>query len=61
MLPKLKDAKYKGDYRMWLKFEDSVKGVVDLKSEILGEIFLSLKDKKEFAKVTFNKELGTIV
>ncbi|HGY54955.1 MAG TPA: DUF2442 domain-containing protein [Caldithrix abyssi] len=61
MLPRLKEAKYKGDYKIWLKFEDGAKGVVDLEEELWGDIFLPLKDKNKFAEFVFNKELGTIV
>lgn len=34
MLPKLREAKYRGDYRIWLRFADGVEGEVDLKNEL---------------------------
>lgn len=61
MLPKLREAKYQGDYRVWLKFADGVEGEVDLKSELWGEIFEPLKDKARFAELALNRELETIV
>jgi hypothetical protein len=61
MLPKLKNAKYLGDYRIWLKFTDGVEGEVDLESELWGEMFQPLKDKARFAELLLDKELETIV
>ncbi len=61
MLPKLRNAEYRKDYRVWLQFEDGVEGEVDLKDELWGEIFEPLKDPIRFAKFSLNKELGTIV
>ncbi|MGF1540495.1 MAG: DUF2442 domain-containing protein [Pleurocapsa sp.] len=61
MLPKLREAKYQGDYRVWLMFADAVEGEVDLKSELWGEIFEPLNDKARFAELALNTELGTIV
>ena len=39
MLPRLREAKYQGDYRIWLKFEDGVEGEVDLENELWCEVF----------------------
>ena len=61
MLPKLKEAKYLGDYRIWLRFEDGVEGDVDLEKELWGEVFLPLKDQSRFSEFVLNKELETIV
>ncbi len=61
MLPRLKEAKYQGDYRVWLKFTDGVEGEVDLESELWGEVFQPLKDKARFAELSLDKELETIV
>lgn len=61
MLPKLTEAKYRGEYRVWLKFTDGTEGEVDLKSELWGEMFEPLKDKDLFAKLYVHKELDTIV
>jgi len=41
-------AKYRGDYKVWVSFNDGAEGEVDLSSELYGEIFESLKDKEFF-------------
>lgn len=61
MLPKLREARYRRDYRIWLKFADGVEGEVDLESELWGEMFEPLKEKALFAKCSIDQELGTIV
>ncbi len=61
MLPKLREAKYQVDYRVWLKFADGVEGEVDLKNELWGEMFLPLKDKGFFADLVLDEDLETIV
>jgi hypothetical protein len=61
MLPKLKEAEYRGDYRVWLKFADGIEGEIDLESELWGQIFEPLKQKSLFAEVSLDKELDTIV
>ena len=61
MLPKLKEAKYLGEYRIWLRFSDGVAGEVNLESELWGEMFQSLKDKARFAELSLDEELKTVV
>jgi len=61
VLPKLREARYEGDYLIWLKFADGVEGQVDLEGELWGEMFESLKEKALFAEVSLDKELDTIV
>lgn len=61
MLPKLREAKYRSGYRIWLKFADDVEGEVDLESELWGEMFEPLKDKARFAEFVLNDELATLV
>ena len=61
MLPKLREAKYRHDYCIWLKFADGIEGEVDLKGELWGEIFEPLKEKALFANFSLDKELQTIV
>lgn len=61
MLPKLREAKYQRDYRVWLKFADGVEGEIDLENELWGEIFEPLKDKAKFGELYMDVELNTIV
>ena len=61
MFPKLRKAKYRGDYRVWLRFADGVEGEIDLKDELWGEMFEPLRDKSMFSEFSLDKELHTIV
>jgi len=61
VLPKLKEARYQGDYRVWLKFADGIEGEVDLENELWGQVFETLKQKALLAKLSLDKELDTIV
>lgn len=45
MIPHVTKAEYKGDYRIWLKFNDGSEGVVDLKNELYGEMFGAIKKR----------------
>jgi hypothetical protein len=55
------DAKYLGEYRLWLVFNDGLSGEVDLSHRLHGEVFEPLKEQSEFAKVRFEPEMDTIV
>ena len=61
MLPKLSEAKYEGNYRVWLRFADGAEGEVDLEGELWGEVLEPLKKEALFSKFSLHKELGTIV
>jgi hypothetical protein len=54
------DARYLGDYKVWLEFNDGKKGVVDLADELYGEEFEPLRDKERFAEFTLDYGLATI-
>ena len=43
-------AEYLNDYKLKLRFNDGTEGIVDLKTELYGEIFEPLKDTKIFQK-----------
>jgi len=49
MLVHVVEARYRGDHRVWLKFDDGLEGEVDLGSELRGEVFEHLRDKSYFA------------
>lgn len=55
------DAKYAGDYRVWLAFNDGTSGEVDLSGRLHGEVFEPLKDLKLFGQVRFDPDMDTIV
>lgn len=61
MLPRVIDARYAGEYRVWLRFADGLSGEVDLASELWGPMFEPLKDKAEFAKLRAEPDFDTIV
>lgn len=61
MIPHVIKAEYKGDYRVWLRFNDGAEGVVDLKDELYGEMFEPLKDIKKFKSFRIDPELETLV
>jgi hypothetical protein len=58
--PRIAEAKYTGDYRIWLRFADGVEGEIDLESELWGEMFEPLKDKALFARFQLYPERSTI-
>jgi hypothetical protein len=52
MILHVTDAEYVGDYRLQLKFNNGAQGVVDLESELYGEVFEPLRDKTLFRRFT---------
>lgn len=42
-------ARYCGDYKVWVAFNDGAAGEIDLSSELYGELFEPLKDKEYFS------------
>ena len=51
----------RGEYRLWLRFQDGVQGEVDLGPELTFQgVFAPLRDSAYFASVRVNPELGTI-
>jgi len=53
-------AKHLRDYVLWLKFSDGVEGELDLRGELLGEVFEPLKDKEYFKNFILHPEWLTI-
>lgn len=61
MLVDVIEAHYCADYRIFIKFEDGLAGEVDLRPRLkFTGIFAPLRDKKLFALVAVNPDLGTI-
>ena len=61
MILHVKEAKYLHDYVVWLRFNDGAEGLVDLKDELYGEVFESLKDIERFKSFKVDPDLKTIV
>lgn len=60
MVPRISEMKYVSDYRIWLKFADGSQGEVDLETELWGEVFEPLREKRLFKQVRLDTELNTI-
>lgn len=54
------EARYVGEYTIWLRFEDGTQGEVDLSGELDGPIFEPLKEPAVFRQFFVNAETGTI-
>ena len=54
------DARYLGNYKIEVVFNDGRKGLADLSPVITRGAFRKLKDESLFSKVTVNRELDTI-
>ena len=61
MVPRIKEAKYIGDYTIWLRFADGAEGEIDLTSELVGEVFEPLKNQDFFKSFVLHHELRTVV
>ena len=60
MIPKVTEAKYIENYRIWIRFADGKAGVIDLSEELWGPIFEPLKDLATFRNVRVHPELETL-
>ena len=54
------DVRYLEDYKLELSFNDGVIKEVDLKDELYGEVFESLREVEYFKQVVVNEETNTI-
>ncbi|MBV5303086.1 MAG: DUF2442 domain-containing protein [Chlorobium sp.] len=45
-------ARYCGDFKVWVAFNDGAEGEIDLSSELYGELFDPLKDNEFFRSFT---------
>ena len=54
------EARYLGDYKVWLEFNDGRKGVVDLADELYGDERTSLRDQGKFSDFYLDYGLATI-
>lgn len=53
-------AKYIGDYKVEVTFNDGRKGVADLQDALSGPVFKPLRDKSLFSQLKVDEELETI-
>ncbi|HLP45418.1 MAG TPA: DUF2442 domain-containing protein [Candidatus Deferrimicrobium sp.] len=61
MLLFVKEAKHLHDYVLWLRFDNGAEGEIDLKDELVGEIFGPLKNLENFKSFTVDPEIETVV
>ncbi|MGA8030789.1 MAG: DUF2442 domain-containing protein [Casimicrobiaceae bacterium] len=54
------EARYLGDYKVWLEFNDGRKGVVDLSDELHGEELEPLRDRDRFSQFYLDYGLASI-
>jgi len=54
------EARYLGDYKVWLEFNDGRKGVVDLADELHGESLEPLRDRVRFSQFYLDYGLASI-
>ena len=59
VLPAVVRAEYRGEFKIWLVFNDGIEGTVDFADWLSGPIFEPLKDRDDFAR--FFIEGGTVV
>jgi hypothetical protein len=61
MLVDVIEAKYVGDYRLHIVFENGMHGIVDLEECVLGGgVFEPLSSREFFSQVVVDRKLGTI-
>lgn len=60
MIPRVVEVKPLKDYKLWLRFQDGVCGIVDLSGELWGPMFEPLKDGALFAQAAIHPELETV-
>lgn len=51
------EADYRGDHRVWLRFDDGLTGETDLSGELTGEVFEPLRDPAYFARFSVDETL----
>ena len=54
------EARYLGDYKVWLEFNDGRKGVVDLADELYGDEHTPLRDRDTFSRFYLDYGLASI-
>lgn len=57
MLIQVLEARYRGDHRVWLRFDDGAIGEIDLSAELDGEVFEPLRDPEYFSSFVVDQTL----
>ena len=57
----VKNAEYRGGYRIWIAFNDGTSGVADIKDDLWGPVFEPLRDLDMFRRFRVSEVLHTIV
>lgn len=60
MIPKIVEARYEREYTLFIRFSDGTEGEVDLRQELYGDVFESLKDVSVFRAFGVHPEFHTI-
>ncbi len=60
MFLKVKEAHYLHDYQIKLKFSDGKQGVVDLKDDLVGDVFAPLRSLDVFSRVYLDPIMKTL-
>ena len=61
MILHVREAKYRGDYTIWLRFNDGAEGEKKIKNELYGEVFEPLQNMEQFKKFRVDPDLQTLV
>ena len=61
MILHVREATYRHDYVIWLRFNDGAEGEVDLRDELWGQVFEPLKDLSQFTRFRVDPEMQTLV
>ncbi len=61
MTPKITQAKYVENYKLYLYFSDGSEGEINLEPELTGEIFEPLKDISFFKRFSVNHEIHALL
>lgn len=55
------DVAYAGEYKLWVRFEDSEPRLVDLADHLDGPVFEPLRELSYFQSFRLNRDIDTVV
>jgi len=61
MLPRIVEAHYVAEFKVWIRFSDGAEGEVDLSPELTGPMFEPLRNVEMFRRLVLHPELRTLV